>query len=164
MTEQTGRENVVKLPASREVVDMPDRPTTLEEIYSAETLKKARALLDAGNVCRSTKDDTYYMCLGSGDSVYRQRVTPWEIGAEALTKIDIENLLPIEWVTCECANGSNLGGRVACYHSAAVLMAYAETPLGSLAERVRALQRYTLTTIKEWVEAHPALDQRKNTR
>lgn len=74
-----------------------------EDLYSPETLWKARLLLDSDAVSKA-REDKYFV---NGSQLYTVTI--------------MESSLPVPWALCDCPNGTARGGRPSCYHTAAVL-------------------------------------------
>lgn len=88
----------------------------LVNLYSDAVLEKAEELVRAGDAIeRDEMYDSVYWVQGSQPgSVYRVQV------------IEESDEDGIPFVMCGCPNGTRLGGRPTCYHSAAVLLGMSE--------------------------------------
>jgi hypothetical protein len=82
---------------------------SLEDIYSAESLWKARELLDAEKVHWTS--EARESAEVEGSTLYFVRITP----LDGMT---------VPWLQCSCPNGQHRVNRPNCYHTAAVAALY----------------------------------------
>lgn len=81
-----------------------DDERDFEDLYSAETLWKARLLLESKRV---------------------EEINPRQYSVEGSQPYVVDVMpdagMPVPWAVCSCPNGTARGGRPSCYHTAAVL-------------------------------------------
>lgn len=109
--EQTGQEPVSREDFQKEYLgewvneDAPwDDQRDFEDLYSAETLWKARELIDGGRI----HPEGHNKWVVEGSQPY------------IVNRLESEGM-SVPWVVCSCPNGQARGGRPSCYHTAAVL-------------------------------------------